>query len=94
MGIESTVVDLTGQPKILRPGIISSEILEKFLKIKIDNAKKNSKIKSPGMFKKHYSPGIPLILNQTKYNKKHALISFSKIFKNKKIALISVKNLI
>ena len=56
MGIESTVVDLTGQPKILRPGIISSEILEKCFKIKIDNAK-NSKIKSPGMFKKHYSQG-------------------------------------
>ena len=92
VGIESTVVDLTGQPKILRPGIISSEILEKFLKIKIDNAKKNSKIKSPGMFKKHYSPGIPLILNQTKYNKKHAFITFGKIFKNKKNCFNLSKN--
>ena len=26
-----------------------------------------SKIKSPGMFKKHYSPGIPVLINQTKY---------------------------
>ena len=60
IGIESTVIDLTGKPKILRPGIISSNEIKRFLKINL-SSKKNSKIKSPGMMKKHYSPGIPII---------------------------------
>ena len=30
IGIESTVIDLTGKPKILRPGIITKSELKKF----------------------------------------------------------------
>ena len=33
IGIESTVIDLTSDPKILRPGIIGPEIINKVLKI-------------------------------------------------------------
>ena len=62
IGIESTVVDLTGKPKILRPGTITKSKLSRFLKIDLSNNK--SAIKSPGMLKKHYSPGITVILNQ------------------------------
>ena len=40
IGIESTVIDLTGEPVILRPGIISSKIINKILKIKINIKKK------------------------------------------------------
>ena len=78
--IESTVVDLTGKPKILRPGIISSEILKKYININV--AKKNIKIKSPGMLKKHYSPGIPMILNQKIAEEKSAFITFGSKYKN------------
>ena len=92
VGIESTVIDLTGKPKILRPGIISSEILEKFLKIKMNAVKKDSKVRSPGMFKRHYSPGIPMFLNQHKYNKDHAFITFGKIFRNNKNCFNLSKN--
>ena len=60
IGIESTVIDLTDKPKILRPGIISSKDIKNSLKINLSNDK--TKIKSPGMLKKHYSPGIPLFL--------------------------------
>jgi L-threonylcarbamoyladenylate synthase len=35
IGIESTVIDLTTKPKILREGGLSSEIIGKFLKIKL-----------------------------------------------------------
>ncbi len=84
IGIESTVIDLTGTPKILRPGIISSKIIKKILKTEIFISKKNLKIKSPGMLKRHYSPGIPLILNQEIFNTKHAFITFGKKYKNNK----------
>ncbi|MBD1172588.1 threonylcarbamoyl-AMP synthase [Pelagibacterales bacterium SAG-MED05] len=81
IGIESTVVSLVGKPKILRPGIIAAKTIKKFLKISI--VKKNSKISSPGMLKKHYSPGIPVLLNKKKADKKCALITFGKKYKKK-----------
>ena len=81
IGIESTVVSLIGKPKILRPGIIGVNAINKFIKINI--AKKNSKVRSPGMLKKHYSPGIPVFLNQKKAQKNSALITFGKTFSNK-----------
>jgi len=81
IGIESTVVSLIGKPKILRPGIIGVKIIKKFLKI--STIKKSSKISSPGMLKKHYSPGIPVLLNKKKADKSCALITFGKKYKNK-----------
>ena len=84
IGIESTVIDLTEKPKILRPGIIGSEIIDKVLKTKINIIRKNSKLKSPGMLKRHYSPGIPILLNQKTANKKHAFIIFGNKYKNNK----------
>ena len=83
VGIESTVVDLTKQPKILRPGIISPSEIKKVLKTNFSN--KGNKIKSPGMLKKHYSPGIPVIFRKKKpSNKNHAYIVFGKINKKAK----------
>ena len=81
IGIESTVVSLVGKPKILRPGIIAAKTIKKFLNIAIN--KKSSKIISPGMLKKHYSPGIPVLLNQKRADKNCALITFGKKYKNK-----------
>ena len=81
IGIESTVISLVGKPKILRPGIIAAKTIKKFLNITIN--KKSSKIISPGMLKKHYSPGIPVILNQKRADKNCALITFGKKYKNK-----------
>ena len=45
---------------------------------------KGSKIKSPGMMKRHYSPGIPVILNKKPSNQRHAYIVFGKKYKNSK----------
>jgi L-threonylcarbamoyladenylate synthase len=81
IGIESTVVDLTNNPKILRPGIIGSSIIEKILKLKV-KTNKNLKVKSPGMLKKHYSPGIPVLINQKKSDKNSAFIYLGNKYKN------------
>ena len=45
IGIESTVIDLTGKPKLLRPGLISKGDIEKFVKISF--SKKNLKSNHP-----------------------------------------------
>jgi|TARA_B110001450_G_C17587339_1_gene467487 L-threonylcarbamoyladenylate synthase len=84
IGIESTVIDLTGRPKILRPGIIVPSKIEKILKLKIKKVSNKLKIKSPGMLKRHYSPGLPILINQKKSDRKSAFIYLGKKFKNKK----------
>ena len=76
VGIESTVVDLTEKPRILRPGIISYNEIKKFLKIEL--SVKKTKIRSPGMLKKHYSPGIPVVIGEKPRRKDHAYIFFGK----------------
>ena len=81
IGIESTVISLTGKPRILRLGIIESRKISKFFKISL--FKSESKIRSPGLLKRHYSPGIPIKLNQKKADKDCAFITFGKKYKDK-----------
>jgi L-threonylcarbamoyladenylate synthase len=63
VGLESTVVDITGDvPMILRPGGITKEMLEEVIgKVSVDPAIISTKSllsipKSPGMKYKHYAP--------------------------------------
>ena len=81
IGLESTIVDLTGKPSILRPGKITKEKIEKILRIKIKIRKNFKKINAPGQLKLHYSPGIPVQMNKKNINKQQALIGFGKKFK-------------
>lgn len=73
VGIESTVVDMTGDvPTILRPGIITAENIEAALgkKVVYDKAISPDKIqtgedfkpKSPGMKYKHYAPKADMLV--------------------------------
>ena len=84
IGIESTVVDLSKKFKILRPGAITPKEISLILKKKVSIIKKNILIKSPGSLKKHYSPGIPMKINQNKPFGKHAFITFGTKFDNLK----------
>ena len=77
IGIESTVIDLTTTPKILREGGLSSNIIEKFLKVKLTEDKSKI-VKSPGQIGLHYSPGIPIYMNREKATQGGALIVFGK----------------
>ena len=81
IGLESTIVDLTGKPFILRPGSITVEKIQKILKKKIKIKKNLKRIKSPGQLKLHYSPGMPLKMNRKNAKKHQALIGFGKKFK-------------
>ncbi|MBI2707461.1 MAG: threonylcarbamoyl-AMP synthase [Proteobacteria bacterium] len=62
IGLESTIVDLTGlSPLLLRPGGISREDIESIIgPLKTPSF---SPIKAPGMMKSHYAPSLPLRLN-------------------------------
>ena len=84
IGIESTVLDLTSSPKILRPGIIEKKIIEKVLKIRLKKNFQKRKVSSPGMMARHYSPGIPVLINQKKHDGKSAFVYIGNKYKNKK----------
>ena len=84
IGLESTVVDLTSKAKILRPGLIIPSDISKILNKKIFVYKDSKAIKAPGMLKKHYSPGIPIKLNQKKAKNNEAFIVFGKKYKKTK----------
>jgi len=81
IGLESTIVDLTGKPSILRPGSITAEKIQKILKKKIKIKKNLKRIKSPGQLKIHYSPGIPVKMNRKNAKENQAMIGFGKKFK-------------
>jgi len=84
IGLESTVVDLTSKPKILRPGLIGPTSISKTLNKKINISHNLKIIKAPGMLKKHYSPGIPMKLNQKEARNNQAFIVFGKKYKKGK----------
>ena len=92
IGLESTVVNLEGKAQILRPGAITKNEIGKVLGKKIIFSNKIKKITSPGLFKKHYSPGIPIRLNWKKMDDKAAFIVFGKKYKNSKNVFNLSKN--
>ena len=84
IGLESTVIDLTSKPKILRPGLIEPINISKVLNIKVIVNNSSKIIRAPGMLKRHYSPGIPMKLNQKNARDNEAFIVFGKKYKKKK----------
>ena len=93
IGVESTIINLTYNPTILRFGGIDIFKIEKVLKKKI-SIKTNSKIKiTPGQFPLHYSPGIPLRINvkNPKINEAFVLIKKRKV-NSKNYYYLSKKN--
>ena len=82
VGIESTVIDLTNKPKILRPGIISLSDIEKTLKIKLNNNSNKSKFKSPGA--KALFSRYSVLINQKKHDRISAYVYLGNKYKNKK----------
>ena len=81
IGLESTIIDLRNKPKILRLGGLETSLIQKELSKKISINNNPLKIASPGQFKLHYSPGIPIRLNAKKFKKDEAYLLINK--KNK-----------
>jgi len=69
VGVESTIVDLSGEkPRLLRPGGISPEQLAEILgEIEVDKAVtsqlgKDDVVRAPGMKYRHYAPTAPVVI--------------------------------
>ena len=78
VGLESTIINLIGKPKILRLGGIESKTIYKIINSLKKRYKKKIKVKVPGTSKLHYSPGIPMRLNAKKNFHNEAFILIKK----------------
>jgi L-threonylcarbamoyladenylate synthase len=93
VGLESTIINLTNKPTILRLGGLDISKIKKILGKKIIfNINPKNKI-APGQSRLHYSPGIPLRMNVIKPKNGEAFI----LIKKRKIKLknyfyLSTKN--
>ena len=81
IGVESTIINLTTKPTILRFGGLDILKIEKILKKKVVIDTSSKKKIAPGQFPLHYSPGIPLRTNvkDPKNNEAFLLIKKRKI---------------
>ncbi len=63
VGLESTIIDCTNSaPKILRPGAVTIELIEKVTGLKVDSII-NSEIRVSGSLENHYAPIAEVLLD-------------------------------
>jgi L-threonylcarbamoyladenylate synthase len=82
VGLESTVLDLTGpRPFLLRPGGVPVEAIEEIAGpvgrgIMPAQAEASRGLRSPGLLVSHYAPVLPVRLNATAIRPDEALLAF------------------
>jgi L-threonylcarbamoyladenylate synthase len=76
VGVESTVLDLTGPiPILLRPGGATMEAIATLIgPLQTEPASKT--LRSPGMLASHYAPDVPVRLDATEIRPHEALLAF------------------
>jgi L-threonylcarbamoyladenylate synthase len=76
IGVESTVLDLTGAPTLLRPGGATIEAIEALIGPVRRAAPTSDAPRSPGMLASHYAPTLPLRLDARSVAPDEALLAF------------------
>lgn len=81
VGLESTVVDMTGDiPVLLRPGAVTLDDLDMHVgEVKVETEAVGDNPKSPGQLLKHYAPNTPLRLKAVDVKKGEALLGFGNL---------------
>jgi L-threonylcarbamoyladenylate synthase len=76
VGVESTVLDLSGpEPILLRPGGVTIEDVEACIG-PILRGTRHAALRSPGLMASHYAPALPVRLNATSVDDDEALLAF------------------
>ena len=77
VGLESTVLDLSGEAAVLlRPGGVTSEQLIELVGPVAGPTADADSVKSPGMLASHYAPSLPLRLDAVSAQPGEALLAF------------------
>jgi L-threonylcarbamoyladenylate synthase len=79
VGVESTVLDLSGNdPILLRPGGATAEAIEAAIGPvqRVDTMQASGALRSPGLLASHYAPRLPVRLNAEDVRPDEALLAF------------------
>lgn len=77
VGVESTIVScLDGDVRILRPGGVAREEIERVLGRRVASAQADAAITAPGMLASHYAPNARLRLDAASVEKDEAALDF------------------
>ena len=88
VGLESTVIDLSGEPPaLLRPGGLPRAEIEALTGPLLVATEDNTAPRSPGQLLSHYAPGLPLRLNATQAKAGEALLGFGPVPPGQTVAL-------
>lgn len=96
LGLESTIIDVTGKPTILRPGFITQEMLEKVIEevecdqTILEKPDEDLAPKAPGMKYRHYAPKTELVIVKGEAQKVADRIKEEIEKTDKKTAIITV----
>ena len=96
IGLESTIIDVTDKPIMLRPGFITQEMLEEVIeqvdidKTIIEKPSEDFVPKAPGMKYRHYAPKTELVIVKGQEERVIERIKQEIDNKDKKIAVLTV----
>jgi L-threonylcarbamoyladenylate synthase len=77
VGVESTVLDLSGEaPTLLRPGGVAAEDIAAEIGPLRHGATPGAALASPGLLASHYAPALPVRLNAEELRPGEALLAF------------------
>jgi L-threonylcarbamoyladenylate synthase len=77
VGLESTIVKVEGgRIRLLRPGGVAADEIEKAAGMAIERADQRTAIEAPGMLASHYTPGTPVRLDAVRILPGEALMAF------------------
>ncbi len=79
VGVESTIVGLTGRPTLLRPGGVPGEEIEAVLGQPLEHPSPDGPISAPGQLRSHYAPGASVRLNATELKDGEILLGFGAV---------------
>ena len=79
VGLESTIVGLTGTPVLLRPGGLPREAIEAALGHEIAVLSATDPLTAPGQMESHYAPGAPVRLEAGAKREGEVLLGFGRV---------------
>ncbi len=79
VGLESTIVGLTGEPSLLRPGGVALEQIETVLNTRLHLHKAGDMLTAPGQLQSHYAPDAPVRLNAETVQGDEVLLGFGPV---------------
>lgn len=79
VGLESTIVGLSGEPALLRPGGVALEQIEAVLGTQLHHHLPGDALSAPGQLQSHYAPDAPVRLDASTAQGDEVLLGFGPV---------------